>query len=283
MSVTAGSPADAVAAADRIGYPVVVKARRLAGSIGVQRVDDEKGLVQAFHDAAAATFPNVVHDGMDVLVEEYLDGPEISIDCAVAGGNVVPLALARKQTGLDPYFEETGHTVDAADPLLTDDDLLDQLRRVHAEIGITDGMTHVEFRLTRQGPRLVEINARLGGDFIPLLGHLATGIDLAVVAGQIAVGQRPVVTTGHHRVAGIRFLYPPVDCQVVNAQVHRDRFTSFTHVAVATATPGQRMALPPRGFLSRYGYVIATGVTVDEVNQELRRAPEVVELQYQPL
>ena len=283
QSVAVTGPTEALEAAARIGYPVVVKARRLAGSIAVQRVDDDESLVEAFRAADTATFPNVLRDGANVLVEEYLDGPEISIDSAVINGTVIPLALARKHTGLAPYFEEIGHLVDAADPLLTDQTITDQLHRIHSAVGITHGMTHTEFRLTSKGPRLIEINARLGGDFIPYLGHLATGIDLAIVAGHIATGHRPTTTPTRRRVAGIRFLYPPTDCQILDLRVHTDLATPAVHAAVATGQAGQNLALPPRGFLSRYGHLIAVTNSVDQTNAELERAHSIIELEYKPI
>ncbi|MEV0728082.1 ATP-grasp domain-containing protein [Polymorphospora sp. NPDC050346] len=282
-SVTVTGQVEAVESAAAIGYPVVVKARRLAGSIGVQRVDDEQALVRAYRIADAAVFPDVVRDGADVLVEEYLDGPEISVDSAVVDGNVIPLALARKQTGLAPYFEETAHFIDGADPLLTNEALNDQLRLIHSGLGLTDGMTHTEFRLTRDGPRLIEINARLGGDFIPHLGYLATGVDFAVAAGQIATGCYSTSRPTRRRVAGIRFLYPPVDCRILNLRVRTDLLSPGVHAAVATGQPDQDLALPPRGFLSRYGYVIAVTDSVEQTNAELERAHDIIELEYKPI
>lgn len=154
-------------AADATGYPVVVKARGLAGSLGVVRADHGDAVEEAFEAASSANWPGVPRYEADVLVEEYLTGPEISIDAVVVDGVCTPMIVARKQVGMDPYFEETGHTVDAADPLLQDSELLDQLDRIHKALGFEHGSTHTEFKLTPKGPRLVEINARLGGDFIP--------------------------------------------------------------------------------------------------------------------
>ncbi|NED87458.1 carboxylase, partial [Streptomyces sp. SID11233] len=57
-------------------------------------------------------------EGSGVLVEEYLAGPEVSVECVTHQGITTALAVTRKEVGFAPYFEETGHTVDAADPLL---------------------------------------------------------------------------------------------------------------------------------------------------------------------
>jgi biotin carboxylase len=271
------SAGDAVAAADAIGYPVVVKARGLAGSLGVLRADTAEQVTEAFTAAAGASWPGVPRYEADVLVEELLTGPEISVDAVVDHGVCHPLVIARKQTGFEPFFEETGHTVDADDPLFDDAALLDQLDRVHQGIGFTHGATHTEFKLTPRGPRLVEINARLGGDFIPRLGILA-GTDPVVAAAQVAVGRPPAARRPLRRTAAIRFLYPAHDCEVTATTVHPDRFGPTVHEALGTAGPGTRLALPPRGYLARYGHVIAVGDDHSQATADLADAEEIVEL-----
>ncbi|MCM2580228.1 ATP-grasp domain-containing protein [Streptomyces meridianus] len=270
-------------AADAIGYPVVVKARGLGGSIGVVRADDAGAVEAAFTAAGTAQWPGVPRYEADVLVEEYLRGPEISVDSVVAEGVVTPMVVARKQVGLDPYFEETGHTVDACDPLLKDPDLIDQLDLIHQTLDFHTGSTHAEFKLTPEGPRLVEINARLGGDFIPYLGALATGTDPAVAAACAAAGLVPETGPRTQKTAAIRFLYPQADCEAVEAVVRTDRFGPTVHKAVATANPGTRLALPPRAYMSRYGYVIAVGEDPDQVAADIADAHSLIELRSRPL
>ncbi|AQW55828.1 carbamoyl-phosphate synthase L chain ATP-binding protein [Streptomyces hygroscopicus] len=154
ISRTVASAEEAVAAAEEIGYPVVVKARGLAGSLGVLRVDDPTAVSDAYATASGAVWPGIPRYEEDVLVEEFLTGPEISIDAVISQGVCTPLVIARKRTGFAPFFEETGHTVDADDPLFDDAALLGQLDLVHKGIGLTEGATHTEFKLTSRGPRL---------------------------------------------------------------------------------------------------------------------------------
>ncbi|MEQ0564249.1 ATP-grasp domain-containing protein [Amycolatopsis sp. NEAU-NG30] len=272
------SAEEAVAAAGDIGFPVVVKARGLAGSLGVLRADTAEQVAEAFTAAAGASWPGVPRYEADVLVEELLTGPEISVDAVVDHGVCHPLVIARKQTGFEPFFEETGHVVDADDPLFDDAALFDQLDQVHKGIGFTHGATHTEFKLTPRGPRLVEINARLGGDFIPRLGILAGGADPVVAAGQVAVGRAPAPRRALRRTAAIRFLYPDHDCEVTATIVHPERFGPTVHEALGTAGPGTKLALPPRAYLARYGHVITVGDDHAQVVADLAHAGELVEL-----
>jgi hypothetical protein len=184
-----------VVAAAATGYPVVIKARGLAGSIGVIRAAGPAAVAAAFVAAISVTFPG---GPVGVLVEEYLPGPEISVDCVVADGACTITALACKQTGLDPFFEETGHTVHARDRCWT------------------------------------------------------------------------TPCCGTRWVAGMRFLYSPEDCEVISAAVRHNRLAPGGHRAVAIAAPGTRLALPPRGYISRYAYVIAVGDDLAQVDAARR-------------
>ena len=246
---------DARAAADRLGFPVVVKPRGAGASIGVVRADGPAELEVAFAVAEAATHGGAPAYEGGVLVEEYLVGPEISVDGVTRDGKYQPFLLARKRTGFPPYFEETGHTVTAGDPLLADPGILSTLTRAHRAVGVRDGVTHTEIRLTARGPAIIEVNARLGGDLIPYLGLLATGIDAAAVAVDAAVGREPDLTVTGGRTAGIRFCYPPADGTV--RAVHLPPATAGLLESRVMAEPGTALVLPPRGFLGRYAGLIA--------------------------
>jgi biotin carboxylase len=280
VSRTAATAAEALMTADAIGYPVVVKPRGMAGSMGVVRADDPAAVAAAFAAADSAVYPGAPSYGAGVLVEEYMAGPEISVDCVVAAGVCTITTLARKQVGLEPFFEETGHTVNATDPLLEDQDLRQQLTAIHQALKFTLGATHSEFKLTPDGFRLVEINARLGGDLIPYLGLLATGTDPCLAAAQVAAGQVPDTTARHQKTAAIRFLYPPCDGEVASAKVREDRLGPSVHRAVATAGPGTQLALPPRGYMSRYGYVIAVHEDSAQVVSDLSDPSRLIDLRY---
>ncbi|MCZ2526465.1 hypothetical protein C0036_01510 [Streptomyces sp. DJ] len=277
-SRTVATAEEALAAAEEIGYPVIVKARAMAASFGVVRADGPGDVAAAFATADGTEFMNLPRYPENVLVEEFLTGPEISVDAVVHDGRVMPTVIAHKRLGPEPYFEETGHDVDARDPLLADEELLDQLGRIHRALGFVSGATHSEFKLTPAGPRLVEVNARLGGDLIPYLGLLATGVDPTVAAAHVAAGREPDLTPKHRRAAAVRFLLPEGRCRTVEVVVHRDRFGPTIHETGTTAEPGDELALPPAAFLTRYAHVIAVGDDLDQVVADLREPERLVEL-----
>ncbi len=203
-----GTVDEALAAADKLGYPVVLKPRAAGGSQGVVLVRDEVDLRDQFDATRDVPVPHTPDFDQVVLVEEYLDAPEISVDCVVHEGRLTPVFVARKEIGFPPYFEETGHRVSGADPLLSDPDLLRTLTSIHQTLGCTDGWTHSELKLTFEGPKLIEVNGRLGGDLIPYLGMRATGVDPGLAAADTACGVAPDTVPSSASVAGVRFFYP---------------------------------------------------------------------------
>jgi hypothetical protein len=170
---------DALVAAGRMGYPV---------RIGGVKVDTAEELSQAFDY------------GGSLLLEEHLAGYDVSVDVAVHSGEIFPLCLARKEEG-DRYF------VHAADPLLHDPVLMRLLHDTHRALGFRDGVTHTRLRVTSEGPKVTGINGNLGGDMIPRLGFLATGVDAGLAAAAVASGRAPIVEHDRQLVAGIRFFH----------------------------------------------------------------------------
>ncbi len=284
-SVPVASAAQAAAAAARIGYPVVLKPRALAGSYGVVKVSSAGDLDEAYRHSAGSTLAGVPGFAEGVLVEEYADGPEISIDAISSGGAVTPLYLARKQLGFPPYFEETGHLVDAADPLAADPELLGVLTAAHKAVGMAEGWTHTEIRLTSRGPRLVEINARIGGDMIPYLGALATGIDPGLAAAALACGEPVPVTASRPAasgttVAAVRFLYPPHDLTADRVRVDAAALPPGIELVRVLAVPGQQVRLPPDGHISgRFAFVVAAGDSAARCAGLLDRAAAAITIQ----
>ncbi|MGH3734839.1 MAG: ATP-grasp domain-containing protein [Micromonosporaceae bacterium] len=247
-SAAVRSPEEAVEVAARFGYPVVLKPRNLAASFGVRQADSPEEVAVAYHKARGITLPEApeyYEDG--VLVEEYLSGPEISIDSACFDGEVVPLAIAHKESGFPPAFEEVGHVVDAADPLYRDPELTEIVTAAHRALGFHTGMTHLELKRTAEGFKVIELNGRLGGDLIPYLGQLASGVDLSLAAAAVACGQRPDLEPAVRRAAATRFCYPEREQTVDAVTIDEGLLPPEIDRAIVLAEPGQRMLLPPNG------------------------------------
>ncbi len=156
----------ATAAVDELGAPYVVKDDGLAAGKGVVVTDDRTAALA--HAAACLSV-----EGGRVVVEEYLDGPEVSVFCLCDGEDVVALGPAQdfkrlRDGGQGPNTGGMG----AYAPLtwLPDgfvEDVLDQvarpvLREMASRGTPFTGVLYVGLALTSQGLRVVEFNVRLG-------------------------------------------------------------------------------------------------------------------------
>jgi len=255
---------DEALAAD-LGYPRILKPRALAASLGVVKVNSPAELEANWAFAHDTTVPEAPQYDVKVLVEEFADGYEISIDSAVFQGQVTPFCLARKEIGYPPYAEEVGHIVDAADPLLADDQLLQVLVDAHKAVAFTDGVTHTEIMMTTDGPKVIEINARIGGDLIPYVGLKATGVDPGQAAAAVACGRAPSLVPDRTLVGGVRFFYVDENDTVLDSVgFDRTGLPDSVDQLVPLMEAGQTTSPPPVGTLwGRIAYATAVAGSVE--------------------
>ncbi|MGW7574680.1 ATP-grasp domain-containing protein [Streptomyces sp. NPDC054765] len=269
------SAEEAVRAAEELGFPVVVKPRSLAFGIGVTRADDVSAVRAAFRHTMGTELGNVSAQE-SWLVEEFLNGPEISVDSVVVDGHVECVLLARKQLAYAPCFEEVGHVVTGFPREPWADHVHDFVTRAHHALGIDRAVTHAEIRLTAMGPRLVELNGRLSGGFIPWAGRLASGVDLVRAAADVALGRLPDLAPTGGATAAIRHVYPPSDSVLNSVDLTEAAQVPGIAGAIALATPGTRLLLPPRGVIPRIASLIALGVDEAECTRALDKAEQVM-------
>ena len=269
---------EALTQAETVGYPAIIKPTDLALSHGVVKVNDPAELTDAYEYVNALTHRGDPHWKPKILVEEYVTGEEISVDSAVHRGEVTPLCLAHKQIGYNPYCIEVGHYVFGNEPLLENPQLLKLLRDTHEALGFKDGVAHTEIMLTANGPKIIEVNGRIGGDMIGYLALLASGVDSAVAAADVACGRAPSPSRHLDRVAGVRFFYPEHD----DTHLHELGFR-FGHRpaaldrAVVLAEPGMVKSPPPAGTVGgRIAFATAVGANREECAEALDTAEKAL-------
>lgn len=261
-AIRADSLRSAIQAAEELGYPVVVKPVSLAGSIGVRIVQNPQELEAAFTAAESAHFPGLGGAG-GVLVEEFLEGEEVSVDCWALDGEIEPFVTARKTVGFPPYFEEIRHVVGGVLP--DEPHIHDIARTAVAALGLDRVVAHTELMITKSGPKIIEVNGRLGGDLIPYLGELAGGPSAGHVAATVATGQHPVWAAKQSAWAGVEFLYPQQDMVLSGLTVEPAvEAAPWLNRLEQLYPAGSTLLLPPRGFLARAGCAIVTAT--DEVS-----------------
>ena len=253
-------------------FPLVVKPTDNSGSRGVMLVNRETELEDALQYAS--------QNGRSgsVIIEEYLRGPEVSVEIMVTGGRPHVLQVTDKLTTGAPHFVEMGHS----QPSRLSEDAQDAIRdlacRAAIAVGIEDGPAHAEIILTEEGPKMVEIGARMGGDCITThLVPLSTGIDMVEGTIRVALGQQPDLTRRLNKGAAIRYF--TTKCGVLRSIGGAEDARRLRGVREVTCVrePGDKFgAIGSSG--DRIGFVIAQADTAEEAVQICEEAIRMVHI-----
>jgi biotin carboxylase len=265
-------------AAETVGFPCVVKAVSLSASQGILRADDPAAAVTAARRIrqvlAAARRPA----GEPLLVEEYLPGPELSIDGLLADGDLTPVAIFDKPRTADgPTFEETLLVTPSRLPAPVLAAAIRTARQAARALGLTTGPIHAELRIDdRSGqprPAMLELAARSIGGLCSRALRFAGGASLEELVLASALG-RSASAAGLDpaRPCGV-YMLPVPRPGVLRAVEGRDNAAAVPGITGLTITIplGQRVLPLPDG--DRYlGFIFAEASTRHDVEQALTAA-----------
>lgn len=182
--------------------PLIVKPTDRSGSMAVSKVESWEDLPNAIQEAVGCSFAK------EAIVEEFIEGREISVEFISYNGKHYPLQITDKVTTEAPHFVELEHHQPADFPKQMYDRIYAITNHALTALGVTNGASHSEYRITKEGRVVVmEIGARMGGDFIGSdLVRLSTGYDFVKGVIEVALGEfkEPVFTTNKH--SGVYFL-----------------------------------------------------------------------------
>ncbi len=191
---------DAAAGLAAGNYPVVVKPTDYGGSGGVRVVAGPDELAAAFRSAAAHSAT------ARVAVDRYVVGPEYSVEAVTwAPGDTQIMAITEKHLTRPPFCVELGHVSPAAVAAPDRARLEAAATAALDALGMEAGVSHSEFRLSADGPMLMEVAGRPAGDQIPRLVALATGWNINLAELAAVVGQRTTAGPPAAECAAIRF------------------------------------------------------------------------------
>jgi biotin carboxylase len=196
---------DAFRAASEVGFPAVIKPCDNMGARGVTKVERMGEVEGAYQRSLANSLAG------KVLLEEFMEGPELSIDSLVYGGEVHFTGIADRIIKRPPYFVEMGHTLPSETHKEVQDEACSVMEMGIRALGINLGAAKGDIKITSQGAKIVEIAARLSGGFMSAYTFpLATGVNLIGGAIEIALGSRPSdLTPKFNRVSAERAIIPP--------------------------------------------------------------------------
>jgi biotin carboxylase len=150
---------EASAILDRVGFPAIVKAVDNAASRGSVKIESHEQLPAALENARAASRTN------SAVVEQYVVGSEQSVETIVWQGRHYHVGMADRQFGYHPYHIETAHFDPSELPNSTQRDIYRVVDDAADSLGIDFGPAKADMILTRDGPMILEMPARLSGGF----------------------------------------------------------------------------------------------------------------------
>jgi biotin carboxylase len=213
-----------------------------------------------------------------VIIEEYMRGPEVSVEVVTIDGEPHVLQVTDKLTTGAPHFVEMGHSQPSR---LAESDLAkirDLASRAVKAVGIKNGPAHVEIILTENGPKMVELGARMGGDCITThLVPLSTGIDMIEATIRIACGEKPDITPKFEKGSAIRFLDAPHG--TISSIEGIDEAEKIDGVREISFTKGIGDVIGNIGSSTdRAGFVIAQADTAEDAVDVCERARDLINI-----
>lgn len=271
---------EGVIAAKEIGLPVIVKPRDASSAAGLMHCADA--------DEVFAAVSDILDGGRDsALVEEYLVGPEIGVFAARAGGRTEILYVFTGEVGPPPKFVKLGGWFPSALAEGEQARLGELSERVLAALGLDNWVALLQFILTDDGPKVVEVNPRVSGGQGVALIAATTGYELTLAAVEAALGRHiqpdpPKAAIGmYHSIVFEQegtLWYRPQALRAVEGLE-----SPVAPVIEIDVRPGEAVLAinHPRG--GTFGRIVVAGTSREEVARDHERIMKQLDLRVEPL
>lgn len=216
-----------------------------------------------------------------VMVEEYMTGPEVSVEAMTINGETTIVTITDKFITPPPYFVEIAHS----EPSILDEETKEQICKITKKalkaIGLINAPSHTEIKVTKEGPKIVELAARLGGDFITSkLVPLSTGVDMVGNSVLLATGANVDLTPTRQNGSAIHFIQGAEGILkniVVDEEIYH--LEGIEEVSLYKK-PGD-LTHSIRSSNDRLGHIITTGKTAGEALERAKKALSYIHIFYE--
>ena len=248
--------ADLVAFARDCGMPLIVKPVDGVGSFGVLKIERSADLPLRWRQIQQLGLARF-------LMEEYLEGREISVEAFSFDGRHVVLGVVDKTTL--PNFVEVRHVVPARLDDAARAGVVSTVGAFLEAVGMRDGPSHTEVKLTANGPRIVESHNRVGGGRITKLLEIAYGVDVVSLSYAWPLGLAPPLSRPPAPSAGAAtrfFVFQPGRVRRVSGLGGLRRHPAVVELEL-NVRAGDRL-VPVCRSEDRPGYVVVRGAGAHE-------------------
>lgn len=249
----------------------ILKPSRNSGSRGIAKV--EKRISK---ESFTELYRRALDESRDhsVLIEQFIEGPEFSVEVIVWQGEPHVLAVTDKKTTEAPYFVELGHNQPSVFPEEIQQKLKDGAIAGIKALGLSNCAAHCELKVQGGEAYLMEIGARMGGDFISTeLTHLSSGIDMVAATISVVLGMEPNLQPVEEKHGVCIRYFTPKPGKLI--KIEGDEVLKDAHVYDAEIYhKAGDMIHEVKSSLDRSGHVI---VIADTVKVAIARAEKMIE------
>lgn len=254
----------------------ILKPSRNSGSRGIAKVSrnmDKGDFIRAYDESLSESRDH------SVLIEQFIEGPEFSIEMIVWQGDIHVLTVTDKKTTGAPHFVELGHNQPSCFSATDVETLKVAAVAGVKALGVNNCACHAEAKLMNGKAYLMEVGARLGGDFISTeLTHLSTGIDMVAAAIDVALGVEPDLSAKEEpKGVCVRYFCPKPGKLV---SISNTEVLNNPHVYLWEIYPKEGDVIPAvTSSLCRSGHVIVTEKTPQKAIELAERLIESVKFE----
>ncbi|MBI1911705.1 MAG: ATP-grasp domain-containing protein [Deltaproteobacteria bacterium] len=263
-------------AVKKVGLPCMVKAIDNAASRGSRRIDSEAELEAALIDAKNHSTTKTA------LIEEFVEGNEQSVEFVVHNGTHHRFGIVDRHFGFEPFPIEVGHTNPSKLSKEIQEELYSLVVKAAASLGIEFGPYKADTILTKKGPMILELPARLSGGFhSQYTTPLATGLEPQKAALALAVGMNipeQAITQTHSKVTVCKAVFPAPGRVVSISGVDEAKTLKGVNEIFLMVKPGDIIE-EYKNCAHRVCYIIATGSDFNEAEENWASAGNTVKIE----
>jgi biotin carboxylase len=262
---------DAKEAIDSLTFPLVMKPADNMGARGVIKVNHKDEIPHAFRHAKKFCPTG------ELILEEYMDGPELSVDALAFDGQIRMTGIADRIIEREPFFIEVGHNM----PSALSPKVLKEVEEVMSggmrALGIHLGAGKGDIKVTKEGVKIGEIAARLSGGFMSAFTYpLSTGVNLNRAAILIALGETPDnLEPVINRVSIERSLLSPAGKLIQIHGTEETKKIDGVNEVFIQSKPGDIIKEPTNN-IDKSGHVIITADSLFEAEEIFKKVKQTV-------
>ena len=254
--------------------PLVIKPCDNMGARGVRKIERPDDLILAFREAKEASISG------KLVIEEFMEGPELSLDALVYKEDIHITGVADRIIERSPYFVEVGHTLPSNLPEQQIEQTIEVFKQAIRTLGIDTGAAKGDIKFTSDGPKIVEIAARLSGGWMSAYTYpLSSGVNLYKAAIQVALGESPDgLKPKTTLIAAERSLIPPPGKILSIRGVEDARKIKGVREIILMKEAGDWVE-EPKSNMGKVGYVITVAKTREEAIRINDLARETIQIE----